>query len=217
MDVTDVDGKVAAQGQKVDGLFAQVSDHSAGEEDYNVGENDVAGAITVYSVMAEKDAALAKRVDTVEASIEGVPGKIEGVSAAVQQVSQAVVNLDGKVSATYTVKAQITSAGQIYMAGMGLGVEQQPDGSYQSQILMQADRFALINTNSGQVSAPFVVQGGQTFISQALIGNGWIQNAMIGDVIQSMRWCRRATTMEARQERHVDDERPRERRPPDHQ
>ena len=186
MDVTDVDGKVAAQGQKVDGLFAQVSDHTAGEEDYNVGENDVsAGAITVYSVMAEKDAALAKRVDTVEASIEGVPGKIEGVSAAVQQVSQAVVNLDGKVSATYTVKAQITSAGQIYMAGMGLGVEQQPDGSYQSQILMQADRFALFNTNSGQVSAPFVVQGGQTFISQALIGNGWIQNAMIGDVIQS--------------------------------
>jgi len=135
--------------------------------------------------MAEKDAALAKRVDTVEASIDGVPGKIEGVSAAVQQVSQAVVNLDGKVSATYTVKAQISSAGQIYMAGMGLGVEQQPDGSYQSQILMQADRFALFNTNSGQVSAPFVVQGGQTFINQALIGTGWIQNAMIGDVIQS--------------------------------
>jgi len=186
MDVTDVDGKVAAQGQKVDGLFAQVSDHSAGEEDYNVGENDVtAGAITVYSVMAEKDAALAKRVDTVEASIDGVPGKIEGVSAAVQQVSQAVVNLDGKVSATYTVKAQITSAGQIYMAGMGLGVEQQPDGSYQSQILMQADRFALINERNGQITTPFVVENGQTFISQALIGNGRIQNAMIGDFIQS--------------------------------
>ncbi|WMJ71321.1 phage tail protein [Stenotrophomonas sp. 24(2023)] len=186
LDVATIDGKVTAQGEKVDGLFAQVSDHSAGEEDYNVGENDASsGAITVYSVMAEKDAALARRVDTVEAQIDGVPGKIEGVSAAVQQVSQAVVNLDGKVSATYTVKAQITSAGQIYMAGMGLGVEQQPDGSYQSQILMQADRFALFNKNSGQVSAPFVVQGGQTFINQAFIANGTIQNAMIGDVIQS--------------------------------
>jgi len=71
------------------------------------------------------------------------------------------------------------------MAGMGLGVEQQPDGSYQSQILMQADRFALINERNGQITTPFVVENGQTFISQALIGNGRIQNAMIGDFIQS--------------------------------
>ena len=83
------------------------------------------------------------------------------------------------------MRAQVTAGGQIYAAGMGLGVEQQPDGSYQSQILFQADRLALINLVNGQVTTPFVIQGGQTFISQALIGTGWIQNAMIGDVIQS--------------------------------
>ena len=65
------------------------------------------------------------------------------------------------------------------------GVEQQPDGSFQSQALFQVDRFALINIANNVTTAPFVVQNGQTFISQALIGTGWIQNAMIGDVIQS--------------------------------
>lgn len=186
LDVTEVDGKVTATGERVDGLFAQVSDYNAGEDDYNVGENNVtAGNITVYSVMADADQAIAKRVDTVQAEIEGVPGQIDGkvapITASVQQVSQAVVNLDGKVSATYTVKAQVTSAGQIYMAGMGLGVEQQPDGSYQSQVLMQADRFAVINLVNGNITAPFVIQGGQTFISQALIGTAWITNAKIAD------------------------------------
>lgn len=68
---------------------------------------------------------------------------------------------------------------------MDLGVEQQADGSYQSQFLVQADRFAVINVVNGVVTSPFVIQGGQTFISQALIGTGWIQNAMIGDAIQS--------------------------------
>jgi hypothetical protein len=68
---------------------------------------------------------------------------------------------------------------------MGLGVQQQADGTYQSQALFQVDRFALINVANGAATVPFVVQGGQTFISQALIGDGWINNAMIGNVIQS--------------------------------
>ncbi|KAG1389126.1 hypothetical protein G6F59_015672 [Rhizopus arrhizus] len=127
---------------------------------------------------ATADAALGSRVDTTNASLAGT-------NATVQQVSESVVTLNGKVSTTYTVRAQVSSGGEVYMAGMGLGVEQQPDGSYQSQVLIQADRFAVINLANNNVTTPFVIQGGQTFISQALIGTGWIQNAMIGDVIQS--------------------------------
>ena len=134
-------------------------------------------------MIAEGDRALASRIDTVEASIGDTD--LTGITASVQQVSQAVVDLNGRISATYTIRAQINAQGQIYAAGMGLGVEQQPDGSYQSQFLVQADRFAVINLNNNNVTSPFVIQGGQTFISQALIGTGWIQNAMIGDVIQS--------------------------------
>ncbi len=184
MDIVELDGQVSAQGQKVDGIFAQLDVQGAGDSDWGAGDSTVyVGSISIQTVIAEGDRALAERVNQVEASIGDVD--LTGIEASVQQVSQAVVDLNGRVSATYTVKAQITSAGQIYMAGMGLGVEQQPDGSYQSQILMQADRFAVINLVNGQVTSPFVIQGGQTFINQALIGTGWITNAMIGNQIAS--------------------------------
>lgn len=184
LQVNDPETGLQAIGVKTDGLFAQLDVHAAGDEDWGAGDEVVfAGTVTIQTVIAEGDRALAQRVDTVEASIGDID--LGGIQASVQQVSQAVVSLDGRVSATYTVRAQITSAGQIYAAGMGLGVEQQPDGSYQSQFLVQADRFAVINVVNGNVTSPFVIQGGQTFINQALIGTAWIQNAMIGDVIQS--------------------------------
>jgi len=182
--VNDPETGLQAVGRKTDGLFAQLDTQGAGDSDWGAGNTNVfAGSTSVQTVMVEADRALGKRVDSVEASVGDID--LGGIQASVQQTSQAIVDLNGKISATYTVKAQITSAGQIYMAGMGLGVEQQPDGSYQSQILMQADRFGVINVVNGSVTSPFVIQGGQTFINQALIGTGWIQNAMIGDVIQS--------------------------------
>jgi len=184
LQVNDPETGLQAIGVKTDGLFAQLDVQAAGDEDWGAGDETVfAGTMTIQTVIAEGDRALAQRVDTVEASIGDID--LGGIQASVQQVSQAVVSLDGRVSATYTVRAQITSAGQIYAAGMGLGVEQQPDGSYQSQFLVQADRFAVINVVNGQVTSPFVIQGGQTFINQALIGTGWITNAMIGNQIAS--------------------------------
>ena len=179
LQVNDPETGLEAIGVKTDGLFAQLDVQGAGDGDWGAGDTNVfAGTTTVQSVFASADLAISNRVETAEASIGET-------AASVQEVSQAVVGLDGRVSATYTVRAQITSAGQIYAAGMGLGVEQQADGSYQSQFLVQADRFAVINIVNGQVTSPFVIQGGQTFISQALIGTGWITNAMIGNQIAS--------------------------------
>ncbi len=179
LQVNDPETGLQAIGQKTDGLFVQLNVQAAGDEDWGAGDETVfAGTLTIQTVIAEGDYAQAKRTDTVQAQV----GETQ---AAVEQTSQAVVDLNGKISATYTLRAQVTSDGRIYGAGFGLGVEQQPDGSFQSQVLFQVDRFALINIANNVTTAPFVVQGGQTFISQALIGTGWIQNAMIGDVIQS--------------------------------
>ena len=184
LQVNDPETGLQAIGQKTDGLFAQLDVQAAGDTDWGAGDTTVfAGTLSIQTVIAEGDYALAQRVDTVEASIGDID--LGGIQASVEQVSQAVVDLNGKVIATYTVRAQITSAGQIYMARMGLGVEQQPDGSYQSQILMQADRFGVINVVNGNITSPFVIQGGQTFINQALIGTGWITNAMIANQIAS--------------------------------
>lgn len=179
LDVSEIDGELVAQGQKVDGLFASIDTQFTGDEDDYTADDDVfAGTTTVQTVVATQDYALSKRVETVQATVGEV-------SASVQETSQAIVDLDGQISASWTLKLQIAANGQYYAAGMGVGIENQPDGSFQSQILMQADRFAVINLVNGNVTSPFVIQGGQTFISQALIGDSWITNAMIGNTIQS--------------------------------
>ncbi|HGM7097119.1 host specificity protein J [Stenotrophomonas maltophilia] len=189
LDVQEVDGKVTAVGQQVNGLVAQYSAEHAGDTDWNAGdETSFAGTITTLSVIATGDYALSERVENTEASV----GETQAI---VQQTSQAVVDMDSRISASWSLKLQVAANGQYYAAGMGIGIENQPDGSYQSQILFQADRLALINVINGQVTTPFVIQGGQTFISQALIGTAWINtaniadaaitNAKIGGVIQS--------------------------------
>ncbi|PJO53745.1 host specificity protein J [Stenotrophomonas lactitubi] len=175
MDIGELDGKVLAQGKRIDGIFAQVDARGAGDTDGGAGDATAyAGVMSVQAVAAMDDYAMAKRTDTVEA-------KVGDTQAIVQQTSQAVVDMDGKISASWNLKLQIAANGQYYVAGMGIGIENQPDGSYQSQILFQADRLALINMINGQVTTPFVIQGGQTFISQALIGVAWITNANIAD------------------------------------
>ncbi len=211
LSISQVDGRVTAQGQAISGITAQISPKGAGDSSWGAGTTTVfAGTMTIQSAYANADLVQAIRTDQVEVGLGQANAAVQSeataratadtalgsridttnaslgtTNATVQQVSQSVVTLNGKVTATYTIRAQVASGGKIYASGMGLGVEQQPDGSYQSQILMQADRFAVINVTNGVITSPFVIQGGQTFISQALIGTGWIQNAMIGDVIQS--------------------------------
>lgn len=211
LQVNELDGEVSAQGTKIDGIFSQVNVKSAGATDWGAGDISVyAGTVTIQSVFSGQNLAQAQRIDqvnvrvdqsnaavqtesTVRASadtalgqqITTVQANLGTTNAAVSTNANAINTLNGKVNATYTIRAQVTSGGQIYAAGMGLGVEQQPDGSYQSQFLVQADRFAVINLVNANVTSPFVIQGGQTFISQAMIGNAWITNAMIGDTIQS--------------------------------
>lgn len=175
MDIGELDGKVTAQGQKIDGIFAQVDVQGAGDGDWGAGDTtSYAGSWSIQAVSASADYAAAKRTDTVEA-------RVDETQAIVQETAQTVVDLNGKVSASWSLKLQISADGQYYAAGMGIGIENQPDGSYQSQVLFQADRLALINLVNGQVTTPFVIQGGQTFISQALIGTAWIKSANIED------------------------------------
>lgn len=175
LNVTEIDGKVTAVGNRVDGLVAQYSAEHAGDEDWNAGDEDsFAGTVTTLTVIASGDYALGRRVDTTEAAV----GETRSM---VQATSQALVDVNGKISASYSLKLQIAANGQYYAAGMGIGIENQPDGSYQSQVLFTADRFAFVNLVNGQLTSPFVIQGGQTFINQALIGTAWITSAKIAD------------------------------------
>jgi predicted phage tail protein len=105
---------------------------------------------------------------------------------AIQQNTSIINDVDGKVSASWSVKMQYNSGtGQYIAAGVGLGIENGPAG-LQSQFLVSADRFAIVNTLAGgAVSVPFAVQGGQVFMNSAFIENGSITMLKIGQYLQS--------------------------------
>ncbi|MDN7970683.1 host specificity protein J [Burkholderia multivorans] len=183
-------------------------------EEYAGDDTMYAGVWSLQSAIAEGDMAVAQKVETVAAQmttatatlsaavqteakarvdadsamaqqITTVQAKANENAAAVQTVAQSYADLNGRVSASYQIKTQITSDGRTYIAGIGVGVDNN-NGIIESQVLVSAQRFAVVDPNNGgSMIVPFVVQGGQVFIRQALIGAGWITNAMIGSYIQS--------------------------------
>lgn len=199
----------AALTTRVDGLFAQANPPMAGEDTPAGSEAVLAGVWSEQSARAEEDLALGQRIDAVTAQVGAVSASVtseqtaratadtalgqridtvtataDGASAAVQQVSQAQASTDGALSAMWSVKLGVTSDGKYYGAGMGVGIENTPAGM-QSQVLFQADRFAVINVANGAISTPFVIQGGQVFINSAIIGDGTITTAKIASTLQS--------------------------------
>lgn len=123
--------------------------------------------------------------DSVNASYTtAVQASLNQTNATVQTNSQAIATLDGKVAASYSIKLGVTQDGRYYGAGMGIGIENTPAGM-QSQVIFLADRFSIMNTASGVTAAPFVVNGSQVIINNALIGDATIGFAKIADNLQS--------------------------------
>lgn len=115
-------------------------------------------------------------------SQQQLTSRLGNAEASVQNTATTLSNTAGKLSAMYTMKTQVTMNGQRYVAGIGLGVENNPNGpGFISQILLQADRVALLNTNNNGVTVPFAVEGGQVFINSAVIQDASITNAKIAD------------------------------------
>ncbi|MCE1457191.1 phage tail protein [Enterobacter hormaechei] len=116
--------------------------------------------------------------------INGITATINGHTSAITTNAQAIANVNGDLKAMYSIKVGLSSNGQYYAAGMGIGVENTPSGM-QSQVIFLADRFAVTHQAGATVTLPFVIQNGQVFIRDALIGDGSISNAKIGNYIQS--------------------------------
>ena len=98
-----------------------------------------------------------------------------------------VEELKTDLAAMWTAKVQLNANGAYHLAGIGVGVENN-QGVLQSQVLVSADRFAVLPaTTSAAASAasPFVVQGGQVFIRDAVIGKASITSAKIADWLES--------------------------------
>ncbi|HED2511810.1 TPA: TipJ family phage tail tip protein [Enterobacter asburiae] len=105
-------------------------------------------------------------------------------SAAINVNAQAIADVNGNLSAMYNIKVGVSSNGQYYAAGMGIGVENTPSGM-QSQVVFLADRFAVTTQVGGVTTLPFVIQNGQTFINDAYFRDASIQFGKITDSLRS--------------------------------
>lgn len=129
---------------------------------------------------ADADTALGTRIDTVQATA----GQN---TAAIQTVSSAQATTAGKVNTSWTVRMEANSQGQYVAAGIALGIGNE-GGLLQSQFLVRADRFAIVNGTNTTTTAPFVVQNGQVFMNEALISKATITNAIIGSTLTSSQF-----------------------------
>ncbi|MCD9159056.1 phage tail tip fiber protein [Escherichia coli] len=120
--------------------------------------------------------------------INGITATVNGHTSAITTNAQAIANVNGDLSAMYNIKVGVSSNGQYYAAGMGIGVENTPSGM-QSQVIFLADRFAVTTAAGNSVALPFVIQNGQTFIRASFIQDGTIENAKIGNYIQSNNYA----------------------------
>jgi predicted phage tail protein len=112
---------------------------------------------------------------------------IQQNTAAIQQTASAVAQTNGKLSAIWSVKMELTANGTPYAAGFGLGIEGGASGTT-SSFVVRADTFAVMNTNTQSAETFFAITGGQTFMRSSFIQDGTITNAKIGSFISSVNY-----------------------------
>ncbi|QKK95788.1 DUF1983 domain-containing protein [Pseudomonas sp. 13159349] len=204
--VETIDDQVKANAQKLDGVFAQVNPAMAGSEEGFAGsEQTYVGVWSQLSAQIEGDVAQAQRTDQVEvrqgetnALVQQVSKSVVDLSsataqqfsqvqavqaqnsAAIQRNDQAIVDANGRVSAISSWKTETNAAGK----KVATGIVQGSDGSV-GEILLSADRVAIINGLNGPEANLFVFQNGQLYLNQAFINSAFIQNLIVGMTLKS--------------------------------
>ncbi|EEW0770716.1 DUF1983 domain-containing protein, partial [Escherichia coli] len=93
---------------------------------------------------------------------------LEDQSAIIQQIQRVQKDTNDDLAALYMLKVQKTKNGIPYVAGIGAGIED-TDGQPLSNILLLADRIAMINPEDGNTTPLFVAQGNQLFMNDVFL------------------------------------------------
>ncbi|WP_230944973.1 host specificity protein J [Burkholderia vietnamiensis] len=172
---------------------------------YAGGSTSYAGQWSIQSAQQGADFALSQRIDGHAASLASLYAAVQTettarvsadgafsqqittvqatsnyASALAQTSYSATSSLSGQLSASYQIKTQVTSGGHTYIAGIGVGIDNS-SGTVESQVLVTADRFGVLETVGNNTFAPFVIQSGQAYINSAFIGTAYITTAKIAD------------------------------------
>lgn len=204
--VGDIDGKVTAQASqlsslsskvdssssKVDQMSKTLSDSQSTQASLNTSlqsqidaqasaniknQTDLNSAVTSIATIKSTQATQATQLSAIAKQQTDMTASLNNQSASIQTLQESVANNDS-LKSTWMVKMETNSAGQKYAAGIALGVDGK---SQQSQFLVQADRFALINTSNGNTTTPFVIDNGVTYMNSAYIKDGAITDAKIAN------------------------------------
>ena len=208
--VSDIDGKVTAQtsqlssmqskvdasSSKVDQLSKTISDSQSTQASLNTSlqsqidaqasaniknQADLNSATTSIASIKSTQATQATQISAMAKTQTDMTASLNSQSASIQTLQEAVSNNDA-LNSTWMVKMQTNNNGLKYAAGIALGVDGK---NMQSQFLVQADRFALINTSNGNTTTPFVIDNGVTYMNAAFIKDGSIGSAKVGDLMSS--------------------------------
>lgn len=165
---------ITAQASRLDGLYVQVNPEMEGDSSGLAGATGgLVGVWTEQSARIEDGIAMGRQVETVQA-------QLGQTNASVQQVSEVMADINGKVSAQTTLKVETNQGGRKVVSGIAIG-----SNGEEGEILLMAQRLAIIDSLNGQTILPFVVEGGQIFINQAVINRAFIQEIVAGMTIRS--------------------------------
>ena len=183
--VTQVEQNVTSIEQQADQLVVQAEQLAAVSSQVNDPETGLDANASGLSSMTSEVTRIGGELQSISQQVDIVEASVGDAVASVQQVSEALASTDEKLSTMWAVKMELTQDGQYVAAGFGLGIENTGAG-LQSQFLISADRFAMVNTLAGGATVtPFVVQNGQMFINQAFIQDGSISMLKISEALQS--------------------------------
>lgn len=98
---------------------------------------------------------------------EDAESSVASARAEVKSVSQAVADVNGKLSATHTIKTQVISGGKTAIAGISLGANKE-----ESSVIVMADKFQVVPNANGTPKPIFKVQNGKAVVAGDLIADG---------------------------------------------
>lgn len=162
-----------------------LANHGTVEHQYQQYGEVRADVLVVKTTVATVEKGQADLSTYVQAQIGDINNDVNALTSAVNQKMTAEVNSDGTAKASYTLNMGIVRNGVKYNTGFGMSIE--PSGNtYKSTVAFAADQFGIYSgSDPGNYQAAFFVFNGQVFINSAFIQNGSIDNAKIGNFIQS--------------------------------